>query len=195
MRLQSTKIEELDRKHTGLRLMVDLALDGGQTLEEIQASVKSRVHVTVPVTTLSNYKQRRWLPAKLRIKELQETFRAIKDELGENAIGESTQAKILELLDHAMRAGGKFDPNLLLTEQRKWAEVELKRSQLEQQKRALELKVEQFKGTKDKLKAAVEKSAEAGGVNAKDELLKRIDEIYGTYQEAASAPLPGEVGG
>ena len=87
MRIQPTRIEQLDRKHPGLRLEVDLLLDrGGRTpgqgtLEDVQKLLAQKYEEAVPINTISNYKQHRWLIGKLRLRELKETFRAVKDEL------------------------------------------------------------------------------------------------------------------
>jgi len=148
MRIQPTRIEQLDRKHPGLRLEVDLLLDrGGRTpgqgtLEDIQKMLGEKYAETLPINTISNYKQHRWLIEKLRLRELKETFRAVKDELGEAAISETTQARILELLDEAMRNGAKLDPHFLFKEQRLWAQHEAKVQQLENDKRKLELEIQ-----------------------------------------------------
>jgi len=148
MRIQPTRIEQLDRKHPGLRLEVDLLLDrGGRTpgqgtLEDIQKMLGEKYAETLPINTISNYKQHRWLIEKLRLRELKEIFRAVKDELGEAAISETTQARILELLDEAMRNGAKLDPHFLFKEQRLWAQHEAKVQQLENEKRKLEMEIQ-----------------------------------------------------
>ena len=148
MRIQPTRIEQLDRKHPGLRLEVDLLLDrGGRTpgqgtLEDVQKLLAQKYEEAVPINTISNYKQHRWLIEKLRLRELKEIFRAVKDELGEAAISETTQARILELLDEAMRNGAKLDPHFLFKEQRLWAQHEAKVQQLENDRRKLELEIQ-----------------------------------------------------
>jgi hypothetical protein len=169
MRIQPTRIEELDAQHPGLRQRVDLMLDAQETLEAIVKRVKAESGEDVPQQTISSYKQRRWLPARLRIAELKESFRAIKDEIGENAIAESTQARIMELLDHAIRAGAKFDANLLLIEQRKWAEADLKRQQVEQANKQLELKIEAAKRSlEESAEEATKKVAGGGQITIED---------------------------
>ena len=180
MRIQPTKIEQLDRKHPGLRLEVDLLLDGGGrtpgqgTLEDVRKLLAEKYDEYLPINTISNYKQHRWLIEKLRLRELKETFRAVKEELGDAAISESTQARLLELLDQAMRAGATLDPYFLLKEQRLWAQHEAKVDEIENDKRKLELEIQRRETERQKV-------AEAIGDGEKDpkQSIQRIREIYG----------------
>jgi len=160
VRIQATRIEQLDRRFPGLCQAVDLAFDGGATLEKIQDVVKEHAGELLPINTISNYKQRRWLVNRLRIKELKETFQAVKDELGGNAISESTQARLLELIDQAMRAGAKFDPHFLFKEQRLWAQHETKLEELRMAKQKLELQIEE---SRQAVKEATDEAAQKIG--------------------------------
>lgn len=184
MRIQPTRIEQLDRKHPGLRLEVDLLLDkGGRipgqgTLEDIQKMLAEKYAETLPINTISNYKQHRWLIEKLRLRELKETFRAVKEELGEAAISETTQARILELLDEAMRNGAKLDPHFLFKEQRLWAQHEAKLQQLENEKQHLTNENARLARDEEEKKTKAEKAIEDGEKDPQ-RALERIREIYG----------------
>lgn len=124
-----------------MRQAVDLLLDGGGTLEQVQALAKERTGDLLPINTCSNYKQKRWLIRKLRIRELKELLEAIKEQLGANAIGESTQAFILEKLSEAMTAGTRLDPHFLLKEQRLWAVHTANLEKIETEKKKLEIEI------------------------------------------------------
>ena len=169
MRIQATRIEQLDRKFPGLRQAVDLLLDGGATLDGVQALVKERTGETVPNQTLSAYKQKRWLIARLRLKDLKETFQAVKEELGANAISESTQARLLELIDQAMRAGAALNPHFLLKEQRLWAVHTANLEKIETEKKRLELQIEQSRqALKEATDEAKEKASSGEQLTAAD---------------------------
>ena len=175
MRIQPTRIEQLDRKHPGLRLEVDLLLDrGGRTpgqgtLEDVQKLLAQKYEEAVPINTISNYKQHRWLIEKLRLRELKEIFRAVKEELGEAAISETTQARILELLDEAMRNGAKLDPHFLLKEQRLWAQHEVKLEELRQAKQKLEIEIEKSKQAMEEVThEAAQKTGEGKSITLDD---------------------------
>lgn len=155
MRIQPTRIEQLDAKHPGLRLDVDLMLDKQATLEAIAALVKEKTGETLSIQTISNYKQRRWLAKKLRLEELREIFTTLKAELGEAAISESTQARLFELVDQAMRSGAALDPHFLLKEQRLWALQDIWKQQNERLKQKLEIELEK---TRREMKDSVDEA-------------------------------------
>jgi hypothetical protein len=141
VRIQLTRIEVLDHKHPGLRLAVDSAFDKDETLEAIQKLVHAECGETVSIKTISNYKQRRYLPAKLGVEKLRDLFRGVKESFGEQAIPESTQAVILEKLQDALRAGAALDPHFLLREQRLWAQHDAKVAAIENEKKRIELEL------------------------------------------------------
>ena len=174
-----------------MRLEVDLLLDrGGRTpgqgtLEDIQKMLGEKYAEALPINTISNYKQHRWLIEKLRLRELKEIFRAVKEELGEAAISETTQARILELLDEAMRNGAKLDPHFLFKEQRLWAQHEVKLEELRQAKQKLELEIEKSKqAVEEATHEAAQKTGEGKSLTLDD--INRIRER--TFGLPALAP-------
>jgi hypothetical protein len=141
MRYTATRIENLDRMHPGLRVDVDLMFDNQATLEAVAAMLEEKYKQTVSIKTISNYKQRRYLPAKLGVEKLRDLFRGVKESFGEQAIPESTQAVILEKLQEALGAGRTLDPHFLLREQRMWAQHDAKVAQIENDKKRVELEL------------------------------------------------------
>ena len=194
MRIQPTRIEQLDRKHPGLRLEVDLLLDrGGRvpgqgTLEDIQQMLGEKYAETLPINTISNYKQHRWLIEKLRLRELKEIFRAVKDELGEAAISETTQARILELLDEAMRNGAKLDPHFLFKEQRLWAQHEVKLEELRQAKQKLEIEIEKSKQAVEEATHEAAKKTGEGQSLTLDDINRIRERTFGLPALAPAGP-------
>lgn len=188
MRIQPTKIEQLDRQHEGLRVDVDMLLDKGATLEEIQKLLASKHGEQVSINTISNYKQRRWLVARLRMKELQETFQAVKEELGEAAVSESTQARLFELLDQAMRNGAALDPEFLLKEQRLWAQHAVNVAKIETEKKKLELQIEQSRKAIEEATNEAKDKIRTGQQLTLEDINRIRERTFGAGEPAARPP-------
>src|SRR5579884_1390178 len=175
-RSQQTRVEELDRTKPGLRQFIDLCLDGMKPLEHIHEEVEKKFGERIAVSTLSSYKQRRWLQQKRRVQEIKAHAQAILELLaGGRAISDIQQALLFERVQSAMDAGAELDPHFLMAEQRKGAE--------------LELKLEEVKRQRERERREVEEAVEY----AKDprEIIARIREIYGIAGrsgEAAAVP-------
>lgn len=176
-RIQPTRVEELDRKKPGLRQLVDLNLDAFRTLESIQEKVQRKFGVKIPASTLSSYKQRRWLAQKRRVESIKEHAAAILEVLDKHGVGEVRQALLFERVQEALDAGAQLDPQFMLQEERHWETLKLKREQLEQDKRELELKVQTMERQRDRERKQVE--AAMGDVKNSKEAVARIREIYG----------------
>lgn len=176
MRIQPTKVEELDRSKPGLRLLVDLNLDAFRPLDYIQEQIQKKYHVRIALSTLSSYKQRRWLTQKKRVESIKEHAAAILDVLDKHGVGEVRQALLFERVQKALDDGAELDPHFMLSEERKWAALELKKQELEQAKLALELKIDALNRQRDREKAEVERAVN----EAKDakSTIERIREIY-----------------
>lgn len=177
-RTQPTRVEELDRLKPGLRHLVDISLDGGKPLEAVREAVEKQFGERIALSTLSSYKQRRWLQQKRRVQEIKAHAQAILELLaGGRAISDIQQALLFERVQSAMDAGAELDPHFLMAEQRKWAQIELKRAEVEQAKISLELKLEEVKRQREAERRKVEEAVE----EARDprEVIARIREIYG----------------
>lgn len=185
-RIQPTKVEVLDLKHKGLRQCVDMMLDGQKMLEEIQAKVLSTFEEKIPLSTLSSYKQTRWLARKNRIRAIKEHAEAILQIMeGGRAITEITQALVFEKVQAAVAAGSELDPEFLLAEQRKWQALELKRQALEQAKKSLELKVQQMKQrTEEAVEEAKQKSIRGESLTVED-INKIRERVFGLPEAPA----------
>ncbi len=137
-RAQPTKVEELDALNPGLRQLVDLMLDGFRTLEEIQGKVKAEFGEEIALSTISSYKQRRWLRHKQRVESIKEHAAAILELLEKHGVSEVRQAQLFERVSEAMSDGTKLDPHFMLKEERMWAEHSLRARQLEHEIHKLE---------------------------------------------------------
>jgi hypothetical protein len=186
MRKRPTRIEELDTKHPGLRQYVDLRLDANAvdsevTLERICAEIKERWGETVALHLLSGYKQCRWWPAKQRIQDQIDRMQAIMAVVKEFGVGNYAEAYIVERLSESDKA---VPPAVLLREQREREQLALDRQKLrldvqkaENAKQVLELKLEELKAKRDRVRELVKETGDEGKNAA--QALTRIREIYG----------------
>lgn len=180
MRLQLTRVEELDRQKPELKLelAVRRMLRLGDTLQEIREFIRTQTGETLPLQTISNYKQQRWLAEKRRIEAKKERCEAIIALLGEHGVSEVTQAGIYEQVDEAMRAGAELNPHFLLREQRLWAQHEARLKQLENEKQHLANENARLAQVEGEKKAKVQKAIEDGEKDPQ-RTIERIREIYG----------------
>ena len=172
---QLTRIEKLGPE---IEQYVRQQLDAGAELLEIQRELQEKFGENVAYSTISNFKVRRWLREKTRIGELRDLLRAIKEEMGENAIPDSTQALILEKLNEAMTTGAALNPHFLLKEQRLWAQHTANLEKIETEKKRLELQVGNLQAQRERERAQaaeVVKSADADP----ETMRQRFREIYG----------------
>jgi hypothetical protein len=155
MRVQPTRIESIDKAKPGLRQFVDIALDGLKPLEWISTELKRQFEEAIPITTLSNYKQKRWLMQKKRIESIREHATAIMDLLDARGVSQVRQAMLFERIQTAMDAGVALDPAFMLVEERRRAELDLKRQQLEHEQKKLQLEIERLESQQDAVRQAV----------------------------------------
>ncbi len=162
-RVQPTAVELLDTSHPGLRLDVDLWFDHHETHEAILAKLKEKYDVTLPLSTLSSYKMRRWLPALIRIRDLKEKSAAILQVVEQHGITPIARALILEHIDEVA-------PETLLREERERTKLEIEqgkldvaRQQAQTAQAELELKVRQLEAQQERTREAVEEAEQKLG--------------------------------
>lgn len=165
-RFQFTKIELLDKKHPGLRLDVDLVLDKGGTLDQVQRLVKERTGEEVPNQTLSSYKQRRWLVRKQEIENRVRAKEAILEIVKAHPEENLRSALIYEKLE-------EMEPKDLHRR-----DIDMKRLELDRQKYELGLKELERKNRELQLQ-----------VVARDQ---KITPIAGVVAEAHAAQKEGK---
>jgi hypothetical protein len=193
-RFQATKIEQLDRKHPGLRLQVDLWLEENHaaqlTLKEVCAHIFEKFGEKVPQTTLLNYRQRRWWPHKQRTEELVRRMEAIRAVVGQDAISDSTQAMILEQVDEAFRSGARLDAKSLMKLQLDWAKhsAMLERDRLKERQLALAEKRAERVG---EVVREAEKAKAEGKPFDPAEALRKISEVIGVGAALEERTEPG----
>jgi hypothetical protein len=190
---QLTSIERLDLEVKGLRLAVDLMLDGGKTAEQIQAALLEKFGVSVPDRTIANYTERRYRPRKEQweetLREKSATLEAIKS-YGADAY---TEAVVMEQLDEAYRRGERATMKDLLREARERERLtldkealEVEKQRVENEKRKLEIDLQKAQKQIDQVKGVI------GGVESSEkvspaEVRRRIRDIFGLADEDTKA--------
>jgi hypothetical protein len=96
-------IEQLDGVHPGLKAEVDAMLAHKCLQREIQTMIRERYGVSIPLKTLSNYKQKRWLPSALRVARYAEITKGIIKGLGKGDPDKLTFKEFLTLVIDASR--------------------------------------------------------------------------------------------
>lgn len=129
-----TDIEKLAAKHPGLRQAVDLRLDGGASCEQIAQEIQVQYNELIPEKTISNYRLRRWLPEKTRVKRLCELASSVLEITRKYGKGQVAEAFIFERLAQANEAGEKVSLAVILRELREW-----NKTRLEEQRLALDV--------------------------------------------------------
>jgi hypothetical protein len=210
LRIQLTNIERLDKQFPGLELDVCLMLDADAELASILKMLAEKYKVEVPLSTLSNYKQRRYLPERQYWKELIKQKEATLQIVKKHGTDALAEAAILEQLDEARRRGECAPIKDLLRESRERQRLRLEREELEIEKdrlevakkdaetraRELEFKLQQLQVQRAREAKEVKHALEEEAKDP-DALRKRIDEIYGIIPEPQGdiAAVPSQMGG
>lgn len=161
MRIQPTLIETLDKQHPGLRQDVDLMLDAGSFLLPVQVMLKEKWDKEVSVKVISNYKQRRWLPAAQRTQKLLEDREAILAVVKRHGADEFTDGFLLERLTDVMRRGEEVPAAVLLREQREREKLKIEAQKVENEKQSLALDREKFESLKKSAAAILKEESTA----------------------------------
>ena len=188
MRIQPTHIEQLDRKHPGLRLEVDLLLDrGGRvpgqgTLQDVQKMLAEKYGEVVARNTISNYKQK-YLCIRRLIDGTKRNIQAADELYREGKVTDLRRAQFAEIVNENLREIAKDAKNSAELELR-WAHQSVREKRLEQvnrkleqDNRKLEVQIEQLKQDRDAEKAQVMKVVESDG----KELNQARDELRAIY--------------
>lgn len=207
---RATKIEELDRKHPGLRACVEEQYAQHTTHTEIVAMLFEMFDLgedKVSVQNVSNHYKLRWWPRQNQElaawREARNRYRILQEEQAKDP--ECDGARIIETLvtsgivaQQACLAAA--DPLKLLAEQRKRLElaqhaqeIGIEKLRVENEKKALELKVQQLERERDE-----ERKEIAGVVSdekaSPEDVRRKIREIYGIVDDSGRAQL-GPTGG
>ena len=182
---QLTSIERLDLDCRGLRLAVDLALDGGRTAEQIAEMLNEKFGIQVPDRTIANYTERRYRPRKEQweesLREKAATLEAIKT-YGADAY---TEAVVMEQLEEAYRRGERATMKDLLREARERerltldkAALEVEKARVENEKQALDLKLKEAEGKIARVQEVIGGAASDDKVDPHT-IRARIQDIFG----------------
>ena len=198
MRIHLTSVEKLDWAHPGLELDVCLMLDQNAPPPSIQAMLEEKYKVEIPLSTLSHYKQVRYLPEKEYWEKLLKDKEATLEVVRKHGADAVAEASIMEQLDEARRRGERASMKDLLRESRERVRLKLEKEQLEveksrveNEKKALELKIAQLERQQEQAKQAVKEAVKDGQKDPKG-AIERILGIYGLgVPGAAGAPGPG----
>ncbi len=195
-----TTIERLNAERKGLQLDVDLWLDGGVSCQEISVRLLKQYGLPIPEKTISNYRIRRYLPARARVKGLCELRDSITGAVKKYKTGELAEAFIYERLGEALDAGEKVSLPIILRELREWGKqqldaerLKLDTEQLEQDKKSLEVKIQQLEKERQAVTQKTEKLIEKRSGELSPEIVADIRQtIYGLPVAQASLPAPPE---
>ena len=215
---RATKVEEQDRKFPGLQKFIEDRWEERVTHTEILVMVTELYPgVKLSIQNLSvHYRLRWWLRKDRELEaDLQNRarFRALEERAAQDP---ATRARMIEVFaeDSVLAQRERLaqeSPLKLMADLRKSRELaanmeiekgklaldnrrlENETAELQRKNRELELKLAEFAGTKEKVKALIG-GAEPAEVKDRNELYREIDEIYGVYQpQADPAALPGAV--
>lgn len=168
MRLQLTRIETLDKKFGGLAAQLCAMLDAGEELEDLQSFIQDKTGEKLPLQTISNFKQNRWLKQKRRIQAAKESTEATLQLLGEHGVTDIATAKIFEQFQEALKRGEQLALPAAARELRQLAELQARQQELEFAEEKL-----------DSIKAVVTKEVEKKTPPDLLETRRKIREIYG----------------
>jgi hypothetical protein len=189
MRVQLTSIERLDNQIQGLQLAVDLMLDQDKELKDIQTMLLDQFKVDIPLSTISSYKQRRYLPEKERWEALLREKEVVLEVVKKHGTSAVSEASILEQLDEARQGGERASMQVLLREAREHEKLRLDAERLEVEKlnaeterKKLQLQVDNLQRERERLlgivKPGVDGAAPDDAANPA-EVLRRVKEVFG----------------
>ena len=194
-----TLIERLDVKHPGLENDVCVWLKSYVTEVEVAARLRAKYHETVTPKTIDNYKQKRLRVEAKRIYEQKIAYQAFMQAVGEEGLDAGAAAQLWEALQ-------RMQPKELIALRRvqverarvdvlsRRADVEAQRA--ENEKKELQATLQQLKKPRGGGKGAVEGAASHDSA-CPEELRRRINEIYGIYDDNSkgdSQPAPNSSG-
>lgn len=198
---RATKIEELDRKHPGLKAFVEAQFAARTTHTQIASMLEELYGEEVSIQRISNHYRLRWWPEQnaelAAYRSARNDYRILKDEQEKDP--ECDAAKIIETLAvsgivQQRERIAESDPVKLMAELRKSRElagnIEIERGKLqvamqtvENDKRALEVKIEQLEQTREREQRQIQ------GVvaNAEKDPKRALELIRGIYGISGSA--------
>jgi outer membrane murein-binding lipoprotein Lpp len=199
-----TNVELAEKHFPGIRAFVDLSLDNGDKAIQVAVAVREKFPGSgLTKRMIQHYRASRWRVERRALREERRHIRAKAQEIGERGLDEAAQSELWDAVDAmspqqllALRRIETDRARLLVEKQ----EADIKAREAETRARELEAKIEALKREREceqaKIKGAVAAAAAAEDrAKATDELIRQVDEIYGTFQEASVATLPSQVGG
>ena len=189
MGTQLTSVERFDLAYKGLRLAVDLLLDGGNTAAQVAAAIAEQYKLEIPERTIANYTERRYRPRREQWEETLREKNATMQALKEYGAGSYTEALLMEQMEESFRRGERASMKDLLKEQRERErlaldkdELEVRKLEVENEKKALEAKLSDLEKRRQREIAQVQGvigGAESSEKVDPDQVRKRIQEIFG----------------
>lgn len=183
----ATRVEQLDRKHPGLRQLIDLMLDGHGGLAEIREAVKEKFGEEIATSTLGSYKLKRWRPRRDWIDAIKNRAQAFSELISDGKMADIQQAQLFEQIQAAMDDGARLDPEFAMSEQRKLLALQLKREQLDQEKKKLELQIERARRELKEATDEAERKLKSGEALTIDDINRVRSRVFGLPPKVAAS--------
>lgn len=183
MRKGIKRIEFLDRNDfPGLEKELAAMDFRGEDLESLQEHIRARAGEEIPLSTISY-----WLHERARKRQkASEKIDMLFERLDEAKISKLRRAEIYAGIEELYKDGERLGLEQSLKFELRWAELELKRDQLEQERAKLKVAVDRLQRERDEVQKVV--ASENSG-EAERSVVQRIRDIYGIagHDEAAAA--------
>lgn len=154
----------------------------GEDLESLQEHIRARAGEEIPLSTISY-----WLHERARKRQkASEKIDMLFERLDEAKISKLRRAEIYAGIEELYKDGERLGLEQSLKFELRWAELELKRDQLEQERAKLKVAVDRLQRERDEVQKVV--ASENSG-EAERSVVQRIRDIYGIagHDEAAAA--------
>lgn len=185
MRKGLTQIERLDRNgFPGLENEL-AALDfRGEGAEALQEHIEARTKESIPLSTI-NY----WLRERARKRQkAKDKIDLLFERLDQARISKERRAEIYAGIEELYKDGERLGLEQSMKFELRWAELELKRDQLDHDKQRLDLEVAKLKRERDEVQKIV--TSENAG-EAERNVVQRIRGIYGLPDPGEATPASG----
>jgi len=180
-----------------LELYIKSELRLGRQFADLSSAVQERFGIRIAASTLQSYYARRFKPETDAEIEAYRRARAEAhawiEEMHADPNVDATRIAEVALARQIVAQSGQLeqvDIMQLLQEQRKRQALELRREALEQERQRLQLEINKLQKQQEQVRSLV--STEENERNER-EVIRRIREIYGLFEDRAAAAVPAGV--
>jgi hypothetical protein len=188
MRIQPTKIEQLNREFPGLCDAVDSLLKAGGDFKEYQALVKERTGQVVASSTLSNYKQKRFLKEEQLLKITKRGILAASQLASENKMTDTRRAQLFEISNLVLREFAEANPRYTGTLELGWARQSLREKQYELQRKRDKREIRELKLKEKWREKELKESTDEGETKIRSGKAFTLEDINNIRQRSLGLP-------